>query len=314
MNLWTLKDLANICNGYILCGDENIICNTFSKDTRTIKPNDIYIGIKGETFDGNEFYNQAFKNKASACILEASFEDKITNKDNPILIVENSVEALKLMAIAKLKEYNIPLVAVTGSVGKTSTKEMIYSVMSKKYKVLKTEGNENNDIGLPLTILRLKDHTAAIIEMGMNHLNEISYLSKIANPDLAVITNVTSAHIGNLGSMENILKAKLEIIDGLKENGTLIINNDNEYLKKADIKVNKFTCGINEASDIKATNIEFKNDLATFDINYNNQINSFKCNFKTEPFILNSLLAIAVGIKLNIDMSDIKGNWPRWIC
>ena len=132
------------------------------------------------------------------------------------------------MLITKRSKYDIPVIAVTGSVGKTSTKDIIYSVVSQKYHTLKTQGNMNNHIGMPMTILGLKDHEALVIEMGMNHLGELSKLTNIAKPTIAVITNVGTAHIGNLGSRENILKAKLEILEGLQDHGFVVINNDND--------------------------------------------------------------------------------------
>lgn len=154
--------------------------------------------------------------------------------------------------------------AVTGSAGKTSTKDMIYSVLKEKYKTHKTVGNQNNHIGLPLSILSLEnDNEMLVLEMGMNHLGEISYLTNIAKPDIAVITNVGTAHIGNLGSRENILKAKLEILEGLNPKGALVINNDNDllhewFLNNKD-KYNIITIGINEKSDYMANIIEKMN-------------------------------------------------------
>lgn len=152
-------------------------------------------------------------------------------------MVQDTLKALQSIAKYKRSLYNIPVIAITGSVGKTSTKDIIASVVSTKYKTLKTEGNFNNHIGVPLTILRLKDEEAMVVEMGMSNLGEISLLTNIAKPTTAVITNVGTAHIGNLGSRENILKAKLEILEGLAENGTLIINNDNDMLHMWNEKI-----------------------------------------------------------------------------
>ncbi len=215
----TVKDIIEVCNAKLICGDINTIINNFSKDTRTILPNDMYIGIKGENFDGNVFCKKALELGAIGCITDAGIDASILENYNSKIIiqVENSITALQKIANYKRNLYNIPVVAITGSVGKTSTKDIIASVVSKKYKVLKTEGNLNNQIGLPLTILKLQDHTAMVVEMGMGHLGEISNLSKIAEPNLAVITNIGTSHIGNLGSRENILKAKLEILDGLSK-------------------------------------------------------------------------------------------------
>lgn len=302
-----IKDIIRECNARLIIGDENLKIENFSKDTREINENDCYIGIKGETFDGNLFYEEAFKKGASACILEKESVKDIDFKDyngKTIIIVDNSIKFLQELAAYKRSLYDIPVIAVTGSVGKTSTKEIISSVLSTKYNVLKTEGNYNNHIGLPLTILKLKEHNAMVLEMGMNHLNEINLLSKIAKPTIAVITNIGTAHIGNLGSRENILKAKLEIIDGLKENGTLIINNDNDMLHNNldKINVNIKTIGINNRSDYMATNIVDKIFSSKFKI----KDTDFEVNAPGEAFIYNSLVAYAVGKELNISDENIK--------
>lgn len=213
----TVKDIIKACDAKLLCGDENTKISTFSKDTRTIKPEDIYIGIKGENFDGNAFCKQALDLGAIGCITDGNIDNSILEnyKSKVIIQVKDSVCALQALANYRRKQYNIPVVAITGSVGKTSTKDIIASVVSKKYHVLKTQGNLNNQIGLPLTLLNLKDHTAVVVELGMEHTGEIRSLSKTAEPTLAVITNIGTSHIGNLGSRENILKAKLEILEGL---------------------------------------------------------------------------------------------------
>ena len=179
---------------------------------------------------------------------------------------------------------------------------MISSVIETKYTVCKTKGNLNNHLGVPLTILSLKDEEVLVVEMGMNHLGEISVLSNIAKPTIGVITNVGTAHIGNLGSRENILKAKLEILDGI-DNGKLIINNDNDMLHNwyLNNKDDVITIGINNDSDYKAENISYK-ESTTF--NYNNE--EIVVNVGGEAFVYNALMGIAVGTLLNIDINDIK--------
>ena len=227
-----VKDILNITNGKLIIGNEKLECENFSKDTRTIQKGDIYIGIKGEKFDGSEFWKQALDDGADAVIIEnvkISQEEMEKYSNKTIIKVQDTLKALYEIAKYKRSLYDIPVIAITGSVGKTSTKDLIASVVSTKYKTLKTEGNNNNNIGLPLTILKLKDHEALVIEMGMNHFGEISLLTDIAKPTLAVITNIGTSHIGNLGSRENILKAKLEILEGM-EIPKIIINNDNDLL------------------------------------------------------------------------------------
>lgn len=303
-----VKDIIEKCCGKLIYGNLNEILDNFSKDTRSIQKDDIYIGIKGANFDGNLFYEDAFNKGAKVCIIENDSInlDNIKVFDNKTLVVvDNSIKTLQILAEYKRSLYDIPVVAVTGSVGKTSTRDMIASVLSQKYNVLKTEGNYNNDIGMPLTILKLKEHDAMVLEMGMNNLGEIELLSKIAKPTIGVITNVGTAHIGNLGSRENILKAKLEIISGFNSNSTLFINNDNDLLhdnlEKIKNKVNVITIGINNDSDFNATKIEDEVFSSRFNIN-NNIIN---LKIGGNAFIYNSLMAYAIGNKLNIDDKKI---------
>lgn len=306
-----IKDIIEKCNGRLVIGDENLELINFSKDTRTINKNDIYVGIKGEVFDGNNFYQDALDKGAIACILDNFNEDEFDKnkyKNKTIIVVKDTIECLQKIASYKRSLYNIPVIAITGSVGKTSTKDMVSAVLSKKYKVLKTEGNNNNHIGVPLTILRLQDHDCLVVEMGMNHLKEISVLTKIAKPTMAIITNVTTAHIGILGSRENILKAKLEILEGLIDNKTIIINNDNDMLHNANIgsEYNKITVGIDNKSDFMAKNIKTTNDTNEFDIEYNQESTKIKIGIPTTPFIYNSLIAYAAGTLNSVNKEDIK--------
>lgn len=301
-----LKELSHIVNGEIYGPVLDINVTSFSKDTRTINPGDIYVGIKGENFDGNILYNDAFEKGAIACIIEKkSFDYKEVTK--PIILVDNSIDALKNIGLHYRDNSSATFIAVTGSVGKTSTRDMIYSVVSKKDKSLKTLGNYNNNIGLPLTLTRLTDEKYAVIEMGMNNLGEIDYLTKITKPHIAVITNVTTAHIGNLGSRENILKAKLEIKNGLVPGGKLVINNDNDMLHNYYLENPKdiITVGIDNKSDIMASNLEIKNSKYYFDILYQNNIYKAYVPVLSVAFVYNSLIAFAVGILTNIEVDKI---------
>ena len=188
--------------------------------------------------------------------------------------------------------------------GKTSTKDIIANVLSQKFNVLKTKGNLNNHIGLPLTLLKLKDHTAVVVEMGMNHFGEISLLTNIAKPTGCVITNIGTSHIGNLGSRENILKAKLELLEGLNENGFVLINNDNDLLNewaKEDNKYKIYTYGIENSSNFAANNIEQLENSSIFNIN-NVKI---KVPIAGEHFIYNAICAFAVGSLLGIETNKI---------
>ena len=299
-----IEDILKVTNGKLIYGNENIECENFSKDTRTLQKGDVYVGIRGENFDGNTLYKEAFEKGASVCILQKEDVEKIEGK--AVIYVEDTIKAIGQIAAYKRSKYKIPVIAVTGSVGKTSTKDMIASVIAQQYQVLKTQGNMNNEIGLPFTILNLKEHTAMVVEMGMNHLGEIRALTNIAKPTIAVITNVGTAHIGILKSRENILKAKLEIIEGLSKEGTVIINNDNDMLhtwkEKAKIEQKIITYGIHEKSDYMPENMELQQEESKMQI----KGISIKIPIAGEHFISNSLCAIAIGQKLGIPMEKIK--------
>ena len=305
-----VKDIVRECNGSLVFGNENIECINFSTDTRKIENGDVYVGLKGEKFDGSKFFKDALEKGAKVCILQnIEINDEIKNeyKDRAIIIVENTLKALQNIAKYKRSLYNIPVIAITGSVGKTSTKDMVASIVSTKYKTLKTEGNFNNHIGVPLTILRLKDEEAMVVEMGMSNLGEISLLTKIAKPTIAVITNVGTAHIGNLGSRENILKAKLEILEGLQQGGTAVINNDNDLLHKWYLENKQYqivTYGINNDSSNMAENIEYNETGSKFVLKPDNE--KIDVPVGGEAFVYNSLAAISVGKVLNIPLAKIK--------
>ena len=302
-----VKDILNITNGKLICGDENIEVNDFSKDTRKIKEGDTYIALKGERFDGNDFCQNAVSSGAKVCIVSKDIE-KINGAT--IIKVEDTLKALQDIAKYKRMEYSIPVVAVTGSVGKTSTKDLIASVVSEGYKTLKTKGNYNNEIGLPLTVLGLKDEEAMVVEMGMNHFGEISKLTNIAKPTACVITNIGTAHIGNLGSRENILKAKLEILEGLQGN-TVIINNDNDLLHKWGLenkdKYNIITYGIENESNYMAKSIQAYENKNEFIVLSKTDINGKKITVPVGGmhFVLNSLCGIAVGEYLKVPTEKI---------
>ncbi len=288
-------------------------------DSREATLNSIYFGIKGENSDGNAYYMEAFKNGSSLAILEnLDYNDKLANylKENnkSIILVKDTILSLGKLASYKQSKFQNPVVAITGSAGKTSTKDLTYLVLNEKLQAYKTMGNKNNHLGLPLTVLNMQDNPdVMVLEMGMNHLKEISYLAHIVKPTVAIITNVGTAHIGNLGSRENILKAKLEIIETLDKNGTIIINNDNDllhkwYLENKD-KYQIKTFGIKETSDVMAK-----------DIKLNNEDSSFNCLGKTfhikapgEHFIYNALASITAGLVFKLDLDTIAKGVAKFV-
>lgn len=306
-----VKEIVEIIKGELVKGNLEAEIGAFCKDTRTIKAGETYIGIKGENFDGNTLWKEAFDKGATTVILQGiNFEKKeleeIENKN--IIIVKDTIEALSDISIHKRNLYgkDFPLIGVTGSVGKTSTKDIIANVISQKYKTLKTDGNKNNNIGLPFTMFNLDNHEAAVIEMGMNHFGEMSKLTKIAQPKIAVMTNIGTSHIGNLGSRENILKAKLEILEGMDKK-VLVINNDNDllhdlYLSNKDIEIH--TYGIENQSEVMAENIVLNDNSSEFVCNVKGKKFRVKVPVGGIHFIYNSLCAITVAklLKINIEL------------
>lgn len=309
----TVKEVLEVTKGKLISGKEDIVCDHFCLDSREVQSGDTYVGMKGEKVDGNAFYEMAMQKGASCLILQGvtiSEDIKKQYANTAIILVENTVKALQAIAAYKRSLYQIPVVAITGSVGKTSTKDMVASVLSKKFHVLKTQGNFNNEIGLPLTVLSLKDHDAMVVEMGMNSFGEISTITKIAKPTVAVITNIGTAHIGMLGSRENILKAKLEILEGLQENGTVIVNNDNDLLHKWNetkaSEYNVITYGIHEKSDVNAKEVHFTEEGSNYIVQIDGK-QHFPVQVKVggEHFVYNSLCAISVAKVFAIPMDQV---------
>ncbi len=298
----TVKKILEITKGQLITGDENLEIESYSKDTRTIKKNDCYIGIKGETFDGNLFWEDAKEKGACACLLD-SFEGKIEEKDSfTIILVSDTIAAIQALAHYVRIESHAKVVAITGSAGKTSTKDMIASVLEEKYKILKTPGNLNGQIGLPLNILAYKDEPVWVLEMGMNDFGQLKELSSIASPDVAVITNIGTAHIGILGSRENILKAKLEILEGMNDKGVLVLNGDNDLLKTVKTDLKQVTFGLESGNDIVATDITMDGEKTICKIE-NNEI---EIPVMGEVFVYNALAAYAVGKLFSLTPEEIK--------
>lgn len=307
-----IEDILKATNGELIVGNKEEICKKYSKDTRTIKSGDCYIGIKGEAFDGNLFWEKALENGADTVVIqgvEFTEQDKTKWKNKNIIKVQDTMEALYSIARAKRELYDIPVIAITGSVGKTSTKDIVANVVSQKYETLKTQGNHNNNIGLPFTVLELEDEEAMVIEMGMNHFGEISVLTSIAKPTICVITNIGTSHIGNLGSRENILKAKLEILEGMDKK-VLVINNDNDLLnewnKKEHNDIEIHTYGIENASEVMAENIKLNENDSEFICNIKGNKFKVKVPVGGIHFVYNAICSATVGNLLGLSANEIK--------
>lgn len=223
----SLKELAGAVGGRLNRPEfGDIVISEITTDSRKVPAGALFVPIKGEFFDGHDFLDTAYANGA-ACALSHNEQDE----SRPIIFVGDTTKAFLALGSWHIAQIRPKTIAITGSNGKTTTKDLVASVMAQRFRTHKTSGNLNNHVGLPLTLLDMPaDTEVAVLEMGMNHLNEISPLSRAAEPDIAIITNIGVAHIENLGSREGILQAKLEILEGLKSGGLALFNGDDDFL------------------------------------------------------------------------------------
>ena len=259
MEAMTLRQLLQAVGGTLLgdVSDLNMEFADVCTDSRQMKEGSLFIPLEGERFDGHAFINGALQVGAAGCLTARERESYLPGKF--YVKVRSTQRALRDLARYYKSQFPIPFVAITGSVGKTTTKDMAAAVLSVRYRVLKTEGNFNNDIGLPLTLLRLdRSHEICVVEMGMDHAGEIDYLSELVEPDVAVITNIGDSHIENLGSREAIFQAKCEIFNHLKPGGLAILNGDDPMLATLRGKLPQKTLfvGRGEGMDYVALNVE----------------------------------------------------------
>lgn len=285
------------------CGDLEI--TGISIDSRRINFGDMFIALKGESFDGHDFIEKAAENGAALVVAHK----QLIGCSIPYILVEDTLKALQNIARYYRSKFRIPFIAVTGSSGKTTTKDMIASVLAEKYNVLKTEGNFNNAIGLPLTLLKLKySHQIAVLEMGMNSLGEIRLLSDIVRQQVGVISNVGTAHIEMLGSRENILKAKLEIFSYFGRDSIAVVNGDNDMLEGfSSDKFRVVKYGMKNVNDIYAYDIRDKGeDGVDFSVNLGGIGYGFTVMLPGMHNVYNALSAIAVARLFGMETEDIR--------
>lgn len=307
MQTMTIDDVLKATGGELLSGDKNKSFIDVVSDSRKVKEGVLFIPIIGEKFDGHEFIQAAFELGAAAVLTQRDTELLI---DKTIVKVKDTLRAYGDIAKYYKEKYNVPTVSVTGSVGKTTTKDMLASVLAKKYKTLKTQGNFNNEIGVPITVMSLeKEHEAAVIEMGMNHFGEIERLAEIASPNVAVITNVGLSHIENLGSREGIFKAKMEITKHFSKDNTLIVNGDDDYLSMTknigDYNIIYYGMS-NPENDVYAKDIQNNGlDGIKFVAVVDDKEYEIEVNVPGQHNVYNALAAICVGREFDIPMNDI---------
>lgn len=302
---FTVEEICLATEGNVVNSLGQVNFTGVSTDTRTVKQGDLFIPLVGENFDGHDFIEQAIKNGASGVIF--SRKDMPISKDITAIEVTDTLLALQNLARFHRQRFTIPVVAITGSNGKTTTKDMAAAVLSSKFHVLKTEANYNNEIGLPLTLLQLtKQHEVAVVEMGMRGKGQIRQLANIALPTIAIITNVGETHLELLGSIENIAAAKAELLEFIPESGLSLLNADNSYVKKMSKQVNSRVqfFGL-EQGDIKAENIQMGTQNMKFSCRFAHHEFAVEIPAVGKHNVYNGLAAIALGLELGLSVEDI---------
>jgi len=298
----TLKQAAQWCGGYVEEKYENVEFLGANNDTRIIKPGQLFIVLQGAR-DGHDFIPAAMEKGASAVLCSRKVGDY------PAIYVDDPRIALGRIAEHALRCLGCKVVGITGSVGKSTTKEMIASVLESTYRVSKTPANHNNDIGMPMAVLAMPEDTqVAVLEMGMNHFREIAYLSQIAKPDVAVIINIGTMHIEYLGSREGIRKAKLEIVEGMSPNGRLLLNGSDDMLRALPEKpVQPVTYfGMDECCGVRAKDIRQEAEKLCFAVEAGEVSFPVELKLEGEHFVHDAMAAVAVGLELGVAPEDIR--------
>lgn len=315
MQAMKCNEVIRAVNGKLISGKNDTKFLNISTDSRTIRNGELFIPIKGERFDGHDYIEHAFRSGASGTVTERDIVE-IIKSDNgtdfgkkTIIKVDDTLKALKNLASYYRQKFKIPFIGITGSVGKTGTKDMISCILMQEYNVLKTEGNFNNEIGLPLTIFNLEPyHEVAVLEMGMSSIGEISSLTSIVHPRIAVITNIGMSHIEKLGSRQNILKAKMEILEGVPRDGLVVLNGDDNLLYGLKGFLNKHTVyyGMDEGLDYQAYNIQNAGESGVyFDISIKGKEYKIHVPIPGVHNIYNALAALVVGIEMGVSIDGI---------
>lgn len=302
-----IKQIAEALQGKVLNQPteyKTLFIEEITTDSRKEIHQGLFVPLKGERFDGHDFIGNVFEKGAVATL---TMDEKVVDERLVTILVQDTGKALLDLGRFYRKQFDIPVVGITGSVGKTSTKEMVSAVLSGKWQVHKTEGNFNNEIGLPLTLFNLNQkHEAAVIEMGMNHFGEIHNLTCCALPEVAIITNVGTSHIENLGSREGILKAKLEILDGLKPDGLLVINGDNDLLGELkDLTVETITYGLKPTNKYWAKDITSQGEYTLATVMTPQSSYAIRIKALGEHMVYNTLAAIAVAEHFGLTEAEI---------
>jgi UDP-N-acetylmuramoyl-tripeptide--D-alanyl-D-alanine ligase len=279
--------------------DRHAMAAGYSIDSRTIQPSQLFFAVKGERFDGHDFVSQALEKNAAAAVVAEKQLARFAVKSG-LMAVDDPLRALQILGTVVRRLWGKPLVGITGSTGKTTTKEAIAHVLSHRFRVLKSEGNFNNHFGLPLMLLKLEpEHDIAVVEMGMSHGGEIAVLAEIAQPEIGVVTNVAPVHLEFFDSIAGIARAKYELVQALPTRGTAVLNADDEYVSQfgRDFRGKVVLYGVNHPADVRAENIEARGDLGSrFDVVLDGCRKTVVLPLIGSHNIYNALAAVAVGL------------------
>lgn len=313
MKAMTILEIAQAINGELVQGEGSKCLNSVSIDTRTLKPGDVFFALRGENFDAHHFLKQAVAAGAGALIVAgddgaASSAALIQASGPPVIRVQDTLAALQKLAGYNRRQHAVPVIGITGSSGKTTTKDMVASVLEQKYKVLKTSGNFNNEVGLPLTLLQMDDtHQVVVLEMAMRAPGEIAFLAGLASPTGAVITNAGEAHIERLGSRENIARAKGELLDHIPENGFAVIHSESPHLPAQAARCRgKIIFFGAEGDDAYARGIRKESTGNKFNIVYNQEKAEIFVPVAGLHNVCNALAAAVVGKEMGLDWGEIS--------
>ncbi|MFP3998420.1 MAG: UDP-N-acetylmuramoyl-tripeptide--D-alanyl-D-alanine ligase [Desulfobacterales bacterium] len=311
---WTIDDICAATGGDLLSTTDLPAFSGVGIDSRKIRAGEIFVAIPGQRYDGHSFVSEAVKAGVRFLIVQSDMVDSLPvskwrKGKVACMAVDDTIRALGAMAAYQRRRAGIAVAAVTGSNGKTTTKEMIASVLGRRYKVLATPGNLNNEIGLPLTLLQLSyDHQTGVVEMGMNHPGEIKGLSAICEPDIGVITNIGPAHLEGLGSIDAVAEAKAELLENIKPGGMAVLNADDDYgpwlASRTDRRVIFFGCG--RGPDIRAENIEEEESGIRFTLIMPEESAEVQLQLRWRFMVHNALAAAAVGYLMDVSASDIS--------
>src|SRR5215469_3643928 len=283
------------------------IAQAYSIDSRTIRPGELFFAVTGERLDGHDFVAAALEKGAVAAVVRQHQSERFPDKSR-LLLVEDTLLALQTLATAVRKVWGKPLIGVTGSAGKTTTKEAIAHVLGSKRRVLKSEGNFNNHFGLPLMLLKLEpEHDLAVVEMGMSHAGEIRALAKIAQPDVGVVTNVAPVHLEFFDSLAGIARAKYELVESLPSSGTAVLNADDEYVSQfgRDFKGKVIHYGTAPSADVCANNVQSHGAKGSeFDLVIAGHRDHARLRLVGDHNVLNALAAVSVAIAQGMKVSD----------